>query len=327
MRERYIGPDIYRIFCCLGVLIFHVFYELLPAGGVPAKVMYYGASFCVPGFFVLGGYLLSKRKELTVEYLEKKILSLALKLFGWVAFWCLVYFAMTGELPNIVEQYFLGISSNGILPVSWFLFAYIVLLILSYPLYFGLKHKYLKYVVYGVEVILLVILASGIDKAWTKNRPQVLAIHMYLAYFLAGMIISKLEEIVPQRYKKIIFAMAVTSWVLSSGIYWYSEKIMPSLPAYHYGTSYYSIWLISFFVMVLYSSRLNFSDRVKNVLKRIASNTFTIYLGHLPIIMFFRYIIPLDYLWIALAYVVVLFVVLNVFAEIFRKLPIVRKIA
>lgn len=49
MNERNYGIDIFRILCCIGVLIYHTFDDILGVNG--ACIFYYGASFCVPGFF------------------------------------------------------------------------------------------------------------------------------------------------------------------------------------------------------------------------------------------------------------------------------------
>ena len=73
---RCCGMDAFRIMCCLGVLTYHTM-QYAPSvffGGV-ATLMYYGASFCVPGFFLLSGYLLGRRQTMSREYIEQKLID------------------------------------------------------------------------------------------------------------------------------------------------------------------------------------------------------------------------------------------------------------
>ncbi len=125
--------------CCVGVLIYHIMDDVLWCGKV-AKIIYFMASFCIPEFFLLSGYLLGIKNELQIEYIEKKVVEILEKLVGLVIFWCTVHYIRTTEIYDILDNIVFGISDRGILPVSWFLFSYCFVMIIEYPLWF-LKHK------------------------------------------------------------------------------------------------------------------------------------------------------------------------------------------
>lgn len=62
--NRVAGLDIFRIGCCLGVIIYHVVDDIFLYQGTGwgiASVFYFGAAYCIPGFFLLSGYLIGKK--------------------------------------------------------------------------------------------------------------------------------------------------------------------------------------------------------------------------------------------------------------------------
>lgn len=65
--KRCYGADIFRIFCCIGVLVYHVFDDLLYLQNPVSDTIYYMAAYCVPGFFLLSGFLLSQKQSMPIE--------------------------------------------------------------------------------------------------------------------------------------------------------------------------------------------------------------------------------------------------------------------
>lgn len=57
MEKHNYSVDIFRILCCIGVLTYHVMDDVLGKEG--ALPIYFGASFCIPGFFAIAGYLIA----------------------------------------------------------------------------------------------------------------------------------------------------------------------------------------------------------------------------------------------------------------------------
>lgn len=128
MQNRNYGLDIFRIMCCLGVLDYHIVGAYLNGtnvcSGGGGQALYFLAAFCVPGFFLLSGYLLGQKNELDIGYYEKKITQIISKLLGWVVFWTVVHFMKTEEVYDVWGNFTASVSSEGILPVAWFLFTY-----------------------------------------------------------------------------------------------------------------------------------------------------------------------------------------------------------
>ena len=186
--ERKSGVDIFRIMCCIGVLNYHVMDDILTSSY--AMVVYFASSFCIPGFFLMSGYLLAN-KGVTIDYCEKKIWNTVLKLFGWIALFSVLRFIRTGEVCDMEAQVLLSISSGGILPVAWFLFTYCVILLVAPWLYrLFSKKKILFYIMVSVFVVAFIVCDLG--QVLIMGRPQALWIHLYGTYFVVGMCLERL---------------------------------------------------------------------------------------------------------------------------------------
>lgn len=189
LHEEYnVGLDIFRIMCCTGVLIYHTVQYCQLVGF--AKLIYFSASFCVPGFFLLSGFLLGDKDDLTREYCEKKIKHTMTMLFGWIIFWGVIRYILTGEVIDIWQNFTHGVSSGGILPVAWFIFSYSVLMILAYPLH-KLKNRHrLLFIALGLSWAVVLGVVGKIRGSVYLPKSQSMQLHIYGCYFILGMCLS-----------------------------------------------------------------------------------------------------------------------------------------
>lgn len=256
----------------------------------------------------------------------KKIFSVCKKLFGWIIFWTIIHFLRTSEIYDIWDNTTQVLVAGGIEPVAWFLFTYCILLVIS-----PIIHKFCKGrpAIFSVCVILWMIFVATGKFDWIRDtKPQSLWIYLYLGYFSVGMFLAFLHQKI-EEYSKIYNKMVIVDCVifmLSTAVYYREVFIKMSIlaPHQHYGTWYYSLWLVSMFCIL---RRFNIkNEHVKNILKTISGNTFTVYLAHLPILLFFTALHPLGSIEEAIICIIVLFVLTEVMAVVFKKLPLLRKI-
>ncbi len=324
--ERNYGLDLYRILCCLGVLTYHVMDDVLGIGEGIAKTLYFGASYCVPGFFLLSGFLLGSKNEVSIQYIENKIFGTVKKLFGWVIFWIIIHYIRTAELLDLWTNFTQSIVASGVEPVAWFLFTYCVLMLLGYPLHFLLKKSELIFSI--VTFAWMIMLGMGVCRIVVSTRPQSLWLHLYIGYFCTGMALSWLTEKKEsiEKYRKYLLCLFALIFIVFS--YWYALKVRTSqdymAPHNYYGKIYYTVWLISLFAFtyLIRSGKGKFTA----LIKYLSDNTFTVYLGHLPVLLFVTALYPLQSTGMAVLYICLLFIGLELTSYLFRKLPILRKI-
>lgn len=324
-KVRDSSMDVFRIMCCLGVLVYHVMDDVLWCGKC-AKIIYFGASFCVPGFFFLSGYLIGTKNDLNIEYIEKKIFGIIAKLFGWVIFWNVIHYIRTNETFDAVDHFVLGLTGNGgVLAVSWFLFTYSVLLIVvAYPLWYIEKHKNGGGV---LAIAWMIALSWGVGKSIMLSRAQPLWLYLYAGYFSLGLTCVKLRKVISKnisRYRQIGIALLINACSMFAYTYEVTYRQQEQLPSFYYGQWFYTLWLVSLFwlVTMLEIKRNN----VRKFVKKLSENTFVVYLGHLPMLLYITELHPIQNVRTAILLIVLLFFVCELMAEIFRKLPILRKL-
>lgn len=183
-------------------------------GGI-ATLMYYGASFCVPGFFLLSGYLLGRRQTMSIEYIERKLIDIITKLILWVGFWIVAFFILTGEVKDLWENVALSFNMKGILPVAWFLFPYCIFLVLAYPLGYIRKKGQMRFT--AVSFICILFLEVAVKPGQMKTGVQSRWLCLYFTYFMLGMALPYFFEWLTMRVSwKIQFSIAGVFGLLSA---------------------------------------------------------------------------------------------------------------
>lgn len=325
MSERSSELDLFRILCCIGVLFYHVMDDVLAVSG--AYFFWYGASFCVPGFFLLSGFLIGEKKRLEISYCERKIKDTLIRLFLWITFWAGVRLLFTGEITNIWEDFLEGTVSSGTLPVSWFLFTYCILMMFSYPLHKLMCRSRILFAI--ICVVWMAALACGMRSWRVIYREQIQAswLHLYLGYFAVGMLLARIlpwiDKYISARWQRVISGGAFIFF----GLFYCEnviEKMYSAPPHSYYGTWYYTGWLVCFFWFITKLNGLNRNKRVENALRIMARNTFSVYLGHLPVLLFVTRYYPIKTLAGAMGMILFLFVLWQLAGEIMRKMPGLR---
>ena len=320
--KRNSGLDLFRIMCCFGVLGSHVIDDVLAYES--SRMLWYACSFCIPGFFMLSGYLLACKESVTVEYAEKKVMSIIPKVFGWVLFWSFIHLARTAEVYDIWDQTLGAVVSSGIEPVAWFLFSYAILLIFAPVLHYVLKKWPIA--MYIFSVVCIVLLAMGFGDEIRETKAQVLWLHIYFAYFVLGMTLADLFNRISGVIKYIGLAISAVLFMAMMYIYYRDEFVIGHgvLPDRHYGLWYYTIWVIAMFYMFWCINIKN--ETVGKIIGIISKNTFTVYLGHLPILVYLTSINPLDTFASGIRMIFGLFIFTEIMAELFKRMPVLRKL-
>lgn len=332
-NDRNSGLDIFRILCCIGVLNYHVFDDILGIGSWGGVILYYISSYCVSGFFILSGFLFSKKEALTFEYIENKIKTLVLKMCGWMLLLVALSLVKSSQVLDFPREVLSGAIMGGKLPVTWFLFTYMFLLVLAYPLYRIYKKTPRIFCI--ATFLLLFLISCGMSKNLMQTKIQTFWLPLYGGYFALGMALNYILQYLKnfdgfkskndkKIFNQILLWVLIIFFVVSSFVYANEIITQRKSPHEYYSKWYYMIWLTCIFLFVQYIRVKN--KTVYTILKRVASNTFTVYLAHLPILLLVTKRYPLNNFLDAVLMVIFLFITTNIIAEVFRLLPLLRKI-
>lgn len=328
------GIDILKILCCIGVLLYHTADDLgetFATGITMPKLLYFAASFCIPSFFMISGYLFIIKKGADKDYVEVKIKKMFFKMLGWYTVWVTIHYAFTGEVLNLVLEVESGFYSSGILPVAWYLFTLILIYVLFSHLLFQAYKLYEKVVVGTIMLGMFCLVLYGsiaFDKVYYWEQwTQALWIIPYGLYFAWGTAIGngmrKCKKFTGGAIGGIIFCniVAFTFYLMRVGTY-----DITYTPSHYYVQPYYLVWITTLFVSCIYFGKIIENATLSKVLHRIAENTFSVYLSHLPILLALVKYKPLASVTDIIKMVIFLFITGNLLAELFRRMPLLRKI-
>lgn len=141
-------------------------------------------------FFMVSGYTYG-RNSFSAEYVEKKIIGILKKLFGWIIFWCVIYAFIYHEEHNPYVEFIDGSFSGGVLPVGWFIFTLCLYWLLGWI--FINVHKKNRNAFYAVAIgflALMLVKRSGfipVNIPFYDTGTQATWCGLYLTFFLTGM--------------------------------------------------------------------------------------------------------------------------------------------
>lgn len=269
-----------------------------------------------------------ERSAFSIEYVEKKIIGYAYKLFGWIIIWTMIHLLRTGELWNVWENISLAVKSSGIEPVAWFLFSYTLVLLVA-PFFNWLQKKYPIIFALIIAIYVVMIMSGRLDFIRNKDATlQVLQTYIYASYYLLGMLIRILKgkpeicNIVRNISKPSIWVMLIL-FSITYYLHIFTND-SPLAPDQYYGKWYYTGWLVSIFLCLL-DVKVSNRKTIK-FLQRLSRNTFTVYMGQMPILLYITSIRPLDSLVSAIICLIAVFTITQLMAELFNHMPLLRKV-
>lgn len=290
-------------------------------GQTISRMIYFAASYCVPMFFMVSGFTFG-RTSFSAEYVEKKILGIMKKLFAWIIFWCVVYAFIYGEEHNPFIELIDGSFSGGLLPVSWFIFTLCLCWLVGYGI-FALHEKERK-VFYILILLLTTLMLIKRSIALPSYIPfydtgtQATWFGLYLTFFMIGMLLRDMLGVIVREkaYYKVFITLAL---IILTIVYVKTSSLSGRSPADFYGSWIYMLWFMLIFLVALnlcpYSRQLHV----------IAKGTFSVYMWHLPVLLFITRYIPVKGARVGIFMIIGLFVSGELIYMLFRKYPLLKK--
>ena len=317
------GVDLLKILACIGVLAYHVLDDTFAFqnGQTVARILYFAASYCVPMFFTVSGYTYG-RSSFSMEYIEQKVLGILKKLFGWIIFWCVIYAFVYHEEHNPYIELIDGSFSGGVLPVSWFIFTLCLCWLFGW-IFFNLRQKSSK-IFYAVALLFLILMLIkrshliSVDIPFYDTGTQATWFLLYLTFFLTGIVLRDIQYIII-REKWVYKIGIVTATIIMTAVYVKMSSISGLSPADYYGHWVYMIWFILLFI-----TAMNVCP-YKNWLHTLSKGTFSVYMWHLPVLLYITRYIPVTDAKRGLLMILLLFISGQAVYFLFRNYPLLRK--
>ena len=326
--------DLVKVFACIAVVGLHTLHKDI---SVINSTLYYLCGFAVPVFFVASGYVLLNRKEIALKYIISKIASVMRLVICWsvIAFFAKLVLDWLSKdltdyslvsLPKLIVNTLL---QRDVLWHFWYFGALMIVYACS-PLLSKAK-KYLKLIWLGLVGVscIIQILSYVVGTPLQSRCIQTFRIWTWLQYFILGGLLGSdsltrgLGKIKITMKMHTVCLLLITLWIAIfqniAGRYWLHN----SYAEFFYDSPSMMIWVIMLFTWVL---RLPLSEKVIEIIKKVAPLTLGIYILHPLIMRIIGSFIKIHSFGMSLMYFIAILLLSVIAAEVVSRIPIVKRL-
>lgn len=331
-KQREYGIDLLKVFACFLIVAIHTVDCNL---GIANRMVQLFTVFAIPMFFLINGYLMFTKREITYKYALKRVGKILLIAFLWEILYTIFNFIMTREIRNFIKSFLLDFIQKGTFFQFWFLGSLIIINLLM-PLLRKLLNSNEK--AYVALTILLGASCFIIDLAQFIVKVQFYAaviqtfrLWMWLFYFMAGgCIYYKSEDIkaVFAKKKAWMIAATVISILLSFAWMWTGRQVAFGKldVAGFYGSLPVIISVVLIFICVK-CSKIN--QKENKIISIISPTIMGIYIVHPLILEYCLHFVPGfkdSTWWMNIAFWLVTTLISFIAGFVINKIPYVREL-
>lgn len=329
---RNVSLDTLKVISCFGVVMLHV------SGLIATEttsftwedIYYYLATFSIPIFFAVNGYLLLNKKEINYKYVFKKICAILLVVVVWNILISVASAVLKQEINNPIDVILDSLIQKGYFLQFWF-FGSLIIIYLVLPILFriyNIKIGLFLFVLFLVISIVIDILSIKSNYPLQAHVIQTFRLWTWFMYYLLGGILGN-KEVRTYLTKKISFTSnVIMSIVLLVASISYEIFLGDYINKYNWAEYFYDnilviLFTFSFFLLI---SRVRFPEKIIELVQIISPNIMGIYIIHITFIKVFTHIFDFNSLILNLILVFLVFISSLIFTIILRKIPYVNKI-
>ena len=192
---RNIGLDLLKIISCIGVVVLH---STMPGFTLEqynvSAYLYYMGTYAIPLFFMVNGYFLLNKKELTYSYVFSKIAGILTVVSAWnILIWLVRRDFNVNPLRKIIGS----LVQKGYFYQFWF-FGSLIIIYLTLPIIKKVLEKD-----YSYSVVLLFLMVIGVvieiintfilHKPIQQYVPQTFRLWTWFFYYILGGYFGKIN--------------------------------------------------------------------------------------------------------------------------------------
>lgn len=277
--ERNLHIDMLKIVACLGVVALHVFN--------PSKcenILYYIFVFSIPIFFMVNGFLMLNKKELTYRYCIKKIFNIVTIVFIWNILLCIQQLLFNGTRTNPIKETIRNFIQRGTFFQFWFLGSLIIMDLLL-PIMQKFLNKSQKTYKNSIMVCFFICLSVDVTniilgiqskEIFTPKIIQSFRLWTWIMYFLLGGYIGKFKDNAQKSKKNICILITLLPFIVIYQII-FSKYVFNNWHVENFYDNIFIMIYIIFVWKVLYSINC---ENISKVIKFCTGNVMGIYILH-----------------------------------------------
>lgn len=255
-KTRNINLDLIKVLACIGVVLLHTTMDGFKETGSwnLLAYLYYLGTYSIPLFFMVNGYLLLGKRNITYSYILQKVRWILITVSSWTF---IVWFFKLDFAVNPVKKVLGSMVQRGYFSQFWF-FGTLILIYLCLPIlrkFLNSKRSYLYILSSLVTIGLVFELANmAFQMPLQSYVIQTFRLWTWFFYYILGGLVAQFDkDIIKKGFKRWMKVVAVLLLSISPVILFFLAKnIYHNLFAeYFYDILFVKIVTLGFFLTVL----------------------------------------------------------------------------
>ena len=327
-KVRNINLDLLKVLACVGVVLLHT-----TMGGFKdtgswnlLTYLYYLGTYSIPLFFMVNGYLLLGKREITSHYILQKVKWILITVSSWNI---IVWLFKRDFTVNPIKKIIGSLLQKGYFSQFWF-FGALILIYLCLPIlrkFLNSKRSYLYILSFFVATGLIFELVNIILQMPLQSHViQTFRLWTWFFYYILGGLIAQFDkEFIKKGFKRWMKIVAVLLMLISPLILFFLAKtIYHNLFAeYFYDILFVKIVSLGIFLTVLtLSLEENQSERIVT----LSNQTMGVFIVHTYVIKVLEKLLGFSYTGAYLLFPILTLCVSLIVVSLLMKIPYFNRI-
>ena len=327
-KTRNINLDLIKVHACVGVVLLHttmIGFKETGSWNLLAYLYYLG-TYSIPLFFMVNGYLLLGKKEITYPYILQKVKWILITVSSWTF---IVWLFKRDFAVNPVKKIIGSMVQKGYFFQFWF-FGALILIYLCLPILkkiMNSKRSYLYILSSLVTIGLVFELANMVLQMPLQSYViQTFRLWTWFFYYILGGLVAQFDkEIIKKGFKRWMKVVAVLLLLISPVILFFLAKtIYHNLFAeYFYDILFVKIVSLGIFLTVL---TLSFEENKSKWIVTLSNQTMGVFIVHTYVIKVLEKLLGFSYTGAYLLFPISTLCVSIIIVSLLMKIPYFNRI-
>ncbi|VKV56592.1 repeating unit O-acetyltransferase WefK [Streptococcus pneumoniae] len=322
-KNRNINLDLLKVLACVGVVLLHT-----TMGGFKETgswnllaYLYYLGTYSIPLFFMVNGYLLLGKREITYLYILQKVKWILITVSSWSF---IVWLFKRDFTTNPIKKIVGSLIQRGYFFQFWF-FGALILIYLCLPIlrqFLNSKRSYL----YSLSLLMTIGLIFELSNILLQMPIQTFRLWTWFFYYLLGGYVAQftIEEI-ESRFKNWMKIVSILLLLISPIILFFIAKtIYHNLFAeYFYDTLFVKVSTLGIFLTIL---MLTLNENRRESIVSLSNQTMGVFIIHTYIMKVWEKVLGFNFVGAYLLFALFTLSVSFIIVGMLMKIPYFNRI-
>ncbi|HGS2903294.1 TPA: acyltransferase [Streptococcus pneumoniae] len=327
-KFRNINLDLLKVLACVGVVLLHTTMGGFKETGAWnfLTYLYYLGTYSIPLFFMVNGYLLLGKREITYSYILQKIKWLLITVSSWTF---IVWLFKRDFTENLIKKIIGSWIQKGYFFQFWF-FGALILIYLCLPIlrqFLNSKRSYL----YSLSLLMTIGLIFELSNILLQMPIQTYVIQTFrlwtwfFYYLLGGYIAQFTIEEIESRFKNWMKIVSILLLLISPIILFFIAKtIYHNLFAeYFYDTLFVKVSTLGIFLTIL---MLTLNENRRESIVSLSNQTMGVFIIHTYIMKVWEKVLGFNFVGAYLLFALFTLSVSFIIVGMLMKIPYFNRI-